>query len=495
MTQPIYPNQLKVTAEYFKGVSQSNDPQIHAFSDIPQTEFTALYDGLIRKLGYSEDKALAAIRACVILSQVINELKIDQRLNTSEDALHSAVIVHRVVTLMGDTPQTETMRRQLTAYHLALNGAEPKLLQTHLAAIEHPIRHTASDSPFADAHVQIQNDFTPTPLKTTQPHNGYTLETNRINALQDALVQQAYTTKQTELAAQQLARVTELRDLCTQPLPTLLVTMDDNPCLNKVLGAEKANNTDIQQTTQTDTQPHSLEDDMNLKYIATTIATTATLLGGAATIEGCTQKIARTADGQFVSVDNFRITKNPHPTQGYKIHVFIKDAPGPFEDFGGSVGFRIENVQDCGYHMGWPVDGTVLEITDDILFPLTKISDTEYEGVFYTDWAVDGDFFWKGVCHWQWNSMGVGFSAKANQGNTSFITSYRPVGTQIDTVVQFKELRDGVSQTRYYLKSKYPKIIDLPNYGNWGIPSGSSSLPYHKPEDLFSITTTIEEIK
>jgi hypothetical protein len=145
--------------------------------------------------------------------------------------------------------------------------------------------------------------------------------------------------------------------------------------------------------------------------------------------------------------------------------------------------------------MGWPVDGTVLEITDDILFPLTKISDTEYEGVFYTDWAVDGDFFWKGVCHWQWNSMGVGFSAKANQGNTSFITSYRPVGTQIDTVVQFKELRDGVSQTRYYLKSKYPKIIDLPNYGNWGIPSGSSSLPYHKPEDLFSITTTIEEIK
>ena len=247
MTQPIYPNQLKVTAEYFKGVSQSNDPQIHAFSDIPQTEFTALYDGLIRKRGYSEDKALAAVRACVILSQVINELKIDQRLNTSEDALHSAVIVHRVVTLMGDTPQTETMRRQLTAYHLALNGAEPELLQTHLAVIEHPIRHTASDSPFADAHVQIQNDFTPTPLKTTQPHNGYTLETNRINTLQDALVQQAYTTKQTELAAQQLARAAELRDLCTQPLPTLLVTMDDNPCLNNVLGAEKANNTDIQQ--------------------------------------------------------------------------------------------------------------------------------------------------------------------------------------------------------------------------------------------------------
>ena len=495
MTQPIYPTQLKVTAEYFKGVSQSNDPQIHAFSDIPQTEFTALYDGLIRKHGYSEDKALAAVRACVILSQVINELKIDQRLNTSEDALHSAALVRRVVTLMDDTAQTETMRRQLTAYHLALNGAEPKLLQTHLAAIEHPIRHTASDSPFADAHVQIQNDFTPTPLKTTQPHNGYTLETNRINTLQDALVQQAYTTKQTELAAQQLARAAELRDLCTQPLPTLLVTMDDNPCLNNVLGAEKANNTDIQQTTQTDTQPHISEDDMNLKHIATTIATTATLLGGAATIEGCTQKIARTADGQFVSVDNFRITKNPHPTKGYKIHVFIKDAPGPFEDFGGSVGFRIENVQDCGYHMGWPVDGTVLEITDGIRFPLTKISDTEYEGVFYTDWAVDGDFFWKGVCHWQWNSMGVGFSAKANQGDTRFISGFDRIEDPSDTVSMFKKLRDGVSDTRYYLKRKYPKIMDLPNYKNLGIPSGSSSLPYHKPEDLFSITTTIEEIK
>lgn len=495
MTQPIYPTQLKVTAEYFKGVSQSNDPQIHAFSDIPQTEFTALYDGLIRKRGYSEDKALAAVRACVILSQVINELKIDQRLNTSEDALHSAALVRRVVTLMDDTAQTETMRRQLTAYHLALNGAEPKLLQTHLAAIEHPIRHTASDSPFADAHVQIQNDFTPTPLKTTQPHNGYTLETNRINTLQDALVQQAYTTKQTELAAQQLARAAELRDLCTQPLPTLLVTMDDNPCLNNVLGAEKANNTDIQQTTQTDTQPHISEDDMNLKHIATTIATTATLLGGAATIEGCTQKIARTADGQFVSVDNFRITKNPHPTKGYKIHVFIKDAPGPFEDFGGSVGFRIENVQDCGYHMGWPVDGTVLEITDGIRFPLTKISDTEYEGVFYTDWAVDGDFFWKGVCHWQWSNMGVGFSAKANQGDTRFISGFDRIQDSNDTAFMFKELRDGASETRYFLKDGYPATPKLPNYKDLGISSGSSSLPYHKPEDLFSITTTIEEIK
>ena len=495
MTQPIYPTQLKVTAEYFKGVSQSNDPQIHAFSDIPQTEFTALYDGLIRKRGYSEDKALAAVRACVILSQVINELKIDQRLNTSEDALHSAALVRRVVTLMDDTAQTETMRRQLTAYHLALNGAEPKLLQTHLAAIEHPIRHTASDSPFADAHVQIQNDFTPTPLKTTQPHNGYTLETNRINTLQDALVQQAYTTKQTELAAQQLARAAELRDLCTQPLPTLLVTMDDNPCLNNVLGPEKANNTDIQQTTQTDTQPHISEDDMNLKHIATTIATTATLLGGAATIEGCSQKIARTADGQFVSVDNFRITKNPHPTQGYKIHVFIKDAPGPFEDFGGSVGFRIENVQDCGYHMGWPVDGTVLEITDGIRFPLTKISDTEYEGVFYTDWAVDGDFFWKGVCHWQWSNMGVGFSAKANQGDTRFISGFDRIQDSNDTAFMFKELRDGASETRYFLKDGYPATPKLPNYKDLGISSGSSSLPYHKPEDLFSITTTIEEIK
>ena len=495
MTQPIDPTQLKATVEHLKGVSQSNDRQTHDFSDTPQTEFTSLYDGLIRKHGYSEDKARAAVRACVILNQVINELKIDQRLNTSEDALHSAALVRRVVTLMDDTAQTETLRRQLTTYHLALNGAEPELLQTHLAAIEHPIRHPAPDSPFADAHVQIQNDFTPTPLKTTQPYNGYTLETNRINTLQDALVQQAYTTKQTELAAQQLARAAELRDLCTQPLPTLLVTMDDNPCLNNALSAEKANNTDIQQTTQTDTQPHSSEDDMNLKHIAATIATTATLLGGATTIEGCTQKIARTADGQFVSVDNFDITENPHPKKGYKIHVTIKDAPGPFEDFGGSVGFEIENIKDCGYYLGWPYMGTVPGIESHIGFPLTKISDTEYEGVFYTDWAVDGDFFWKGVCHWQWNSMGVGFSAKANQGDTRFISGFDRIQDSNDTAFMFKELRDGASETRYFLKDGYPATPKLPNYKDLGISSDSSSLPYHKPEDLFSITTTIEEIK
>ena len=62
MTQPIDPTQLKVTIEHFEGVSQSNDRQTHDFSDTPQTEFTSLYDGLIRKHGYSEDKALATIR-------------------------------------------------------------------------------------------------------------------------------------------------------------------------------------------------------------------------------------------------------------------------------------------------------------------------------------------------------------------------------------------------------------------------------------------------
>ena len=91
--------------------------------------------------------------------------------------------------------------------------------------------------------------------------------------------------------------------------------------------------------------------------------------------------------------------------------------------------------------------------------------------------------------------MGVGFSAKANQGDTSFISSYRPVGSSTDTVLMFKELRDGASDTRYFLKDGYPTTPKLPYYGDWGIPSGSPSLPYHKPEDLFSITTTIEEIK
>ena len=423
---------------------------------IADTDLAAMHDELTTRHGYTPTKALEALNTLVNINHALDEVRAGCTPPLNKDLAHNQAVLRQVATLLSESPLASDINKQITALNALLNGS-PELARHILEA--KPL--ITPPTPFDQAHARAHND--PAPVPTTSPKVMH----QHISAVEMAEYKHSTEfnqTKQAERVAKQAARAVEIQTLIDQPIQTIL-------------------------------QPHPSEDDMNLKHIAATIATTATLLGGATAIEGCPQKIARTADGKFVSVDNFRITKNPHPTKGYKIHVAIKDAPGSFEDFGGSVGFRIENVKDCGYHMGWPVDGTVLEITDAIRFPLTKISDTEYEGVFYTDWAVDGNFFWKGVCHWQWNSMGVGFSAKANQGDTRFISGFDRIEDPSDTVSMFKKLRDGVSDTRYFLKNGYPATPKLLNYKDLGIPSGSSSLPYNKPDDLFSITTTSEEIK
>ena len=163
----------------------------------------------------------------------------------------------------------------------------------------------------------------------------------------------------------------------------------------------------------------------------------------------------------------------------------IKDAPaGGFKYVGGSVGFDIENIKECGYYLSWPYNGTVPGVGRNIDYPLTKISDTEYEGTFYTDWGQDGDFFGKGVCHWKFTGVGVGLSATGADGETKFLTGFN---------VDVDEFPPKEPLTRFYRKKVYPRLKEMDNYADDGVSTEVAST--QDLTKLFSITITVQEVQ
>ncbi len=208
----------------------------------------------------------------------------------------------------------------------------------------------------------------------------------------------------------------------------------------------------------------------------------------------------------MVTGEAFDITQNPNPQKAYKLKVEIKDAPaGGFKDFGGSVGFDIGNVKECGYYIGYGYQGIVPGVYRNIDFPLTQLSDSEYEGVFYTDWGKDGDFYGRGVCHWRFTGMGAGFRATGAEGETSFVIGFHELHDELtgERVVDGSddefEPKHSKTQTRFYRKETYPvNTIFTPNHLIKGSSNGGVNeevAKQHKPEALFSITLTTEEMK
>ena len=234
------------------------------------------------------------------------------------------------------------------------------------------------------------------------------------------------------------------------------------------------------------------DDDMNLKQLAVAAMTagalaTATLSTSACNAEESIQaKLDRGVKGKEYG-DAFIISKNLNAKQAYKIKIKIKDAPDAgFKQGEAWAFFDIKNAKECGYIVEATQD-TPSYIERSIDFPLTKLSDTEYEGTFYTDWGQDGDFFNNGVCHWQFNRVGASFSATGADGETYFgnqLTT-RPAGGY--------DIRHpfviNTPYTTFYRKSEYPR--DTNSFAGEGVSDPAD----FKPEQLFSITITVEEIQ
>lgn len=231
------------------------------------------------------------------------------------------------------------------------------------------------------------------------------------------------------------------------------------------------------------------DDDMNLKQLAVTAMTagalaTATLSTSACNAEESFQaKLDRGVKNKDYA-EEFVITKNPNAKQAYKLKVKIKDAPRTgFKYNEASVILDVANIKECGFIIE-ALQEVTSEFLREISFPLTQLSNTEYEGTFYTDWGQDGDFFNNGVCHWRFRYVGAAFKATGADGETRFGNGM--------TISSYGESTFAVNKplTSFYLKQRYPRS-NMDNYADGGVDDPAD----FKPEQLFSITVTVEEIQ
>ncbi len=252
-----------------------------------------------------------------------------------------------------------------------------------------------------------------------------------------------------------------------------------------------------------DPNQHTLgDDDMNLKQLAAAATLMGAVATGACSPESLLQPTHNSAGEKVVTGEAFDITQNPNPQKAYKLKVKIKDAPaGGFKDFRAVASFDIGNIKECGYYLGGTYQGTVPGVERDILFPLIKLSETEYEGVFYTDWGKDGDFYGKGVCHWVFTYIGVSFRATGAEDETQFITGFSDnyeffTGKHVvrGTDDEF-DSKHSKTQTRFYPKSEYPRSqFHNTSSSDSGLKSVNEYTEKYR-NNLFSLTLTTEKVE
>ncbi len=240
---------------------------------------------------------------------------------------------------------------------------------------------------------------------------------------------------------------------------------------------------------------------MNLKQWAAAATLMGAVATGACSPESLLQPTHNSAGEKVVTGEAFDITQNPNPQKAYKLKVKIKDAPaGEFKDFWGVVHFGIANIKECGYYLGGTYQGTVPGVYENIDFPLTQLSDSEYEGMFYTDWGKDGDFFGKGLCHWQFGAVSARFRATGANDETTFdiafSNSFENTGDHASrgTDNEF-DPKQPKSKTRFYPKSEYPRSqFHNTSSSDSGLTSVNEYTEKYR-NNLFSITLTTEEMK
>jgi len=84
-------------------------------------------------------------------------------------------------------------------------------------------------------------------------------------------------------------------------------------------------------------------------------------------------------------------------------------------------------------------------------FSLKKISDTVYQGEFYTDRPLNEDYFGQGVCLWENIGISLGFKADNNKKSTYF-------SANIDDTVWKNLTKKGATAklVYYHRKADYP---------------------------------------
>ncbi|MFV7456347.1 hypothetical protein ACNPMX_16320 [Stenotrophomonas maltophilia] len=172
---------------------------------------------------------------------------------------------------------------------------------------------------------------------------------------------------------------------------------------------------------------------------------------------------------------------NPSPRKAYELVLRLKDAPGEFAVVEGVAQYDVTNEDQCGHIE--PATGTAARITSQEPVELRKVADGEYRGTVYIDRMLDEDYYGRGVCKWEFTGAGAMLKATGAEGETRFLS-----------FIEAAPFVKGETETRYYPRSDYPRVNEIPDYGA----SGQEDPTKFRPElqnSLFSASLEANEVR
>lgn len=169
---------------------------------------------------------------------------------------------------------------------------------------------------------------------------------------------------------------------------------------------------------------------------------------------------------------------NPTPSQGYEITVQLANAPQFLVASGGAQ----FNGVNAGCKQTQYMSGAVSTTQHDETIKLTKVSETLYRGIVYTDQLLDENYFGRGLCHWELSHFGVSFSAAPNKQSTNYTMSLNE-----DLVKALK------ADTRYFWKGYYPRAT-MEGFVDIGDQQLSEDVRRQHGDEFFSITLSSKKL-
>jgi len=178
-----------------------------------------------------------------------------------------------------------------------------------------------------------------------------------------------------------------------------------------------------------------------------------TLIGSAILLSACNLEDGKMFDSAYdfhglpKAENDPVVTENPKKHQKYELTVTFKNAPGKFE-----ISRLVENydAKNCMITTNRAAGATAYAVYQPE-FTLKKISDTVYQGEFYTDRPLNEDYFGQGVCLWENYGVSLEFKADNNKKSTLF-------SAYIDDTVWKNMAEKGTTANLiyYHQKADYP---------------------------------------
>lgn len=188
-----------------------------------------------------------------------------------------------------------------------------------------------------------------------------------------------------------------------------------------------------------------------LRNVAFLGATSAALAISACS--GESSRVGPAGDGEGDGGKPLR-TLNPSTSDARKFRVVVKDPPVRFPEAKASVQYDVVNAAECGKKNR--LSGALPGIRSTEPVKLTRISETEFTGVVYSDLIQSEDYFGEGVCRWEMVQASLGLRASSD-----------PFATWLIASLDADDIGKDVTQTTYFWSGHYPNA-EIDNYADYG---------------------------